>query len=356
MEFNTKEAQGLVVKLPQKEVIKDIGDPYAGNMFYYSGMGNGLDNTMVKSFTVPADGCILTAKVNYQIELDWDYAYVIVFEDGKPFSLETNLSTNNNPNGQNLGNGITGESAGWVDLTADLSAYAGKTVTIGFQYWTDDASAENGLMIDNISFGGPDVDGAEDTSGGWIFDGFRRTTGTEQALYEHYYIAEYRTYEGYDSTLEVGPYFFGYLNRRKLVNYVDRFAYQDGLLISYWDTSQTDNDTALHPGKGLLLPIDAHYQTLYRVDKAPWRNRIQTYDSTFSLEAPDGIENIHVKGKLSPVEGQGKVSEFDSRISYYDPTNPCGSVMNPNIGVKISILKEYKSQFPYMVIKVSPSK
>jgi immune inhibitor A len=286
---------------------------------------------------------------------------VIVFVDGKSFNLETNLSTDTDPNGQNEGFGITGESAGWVDLTADLSAYAGKSIMIGFRYWTDEATSENGLMVDEISVGGSVPDGAEYTSDGWELDGFIRTTGTEQALYEHYYIAEYRTYEGYDSTLEVGPYFFGYLNKRKIENLADHFAYQDGLLISYWDTSQTDNDTALHPGKGLLLPIDAHYNTLYRVDGAPWRNRIQTYDSTFSLKAPDGIDDIHVNSVLSPVAGQEAISEFDSSQSYYDESNPCGSVnypIIPNAGVKISILEleEFESQFPYMVVEVSPSK
>ncbi len=33
-------------------------------------------------------------------------------------------------------------------------------------------------------------------------------------------------------------------------DYVDHFAYQDGLLIHYWDTSQADNNTGLHPGEG----------------------------------------------------------------------------------------------------------
>ena len=92
------------------------------------------------------------------------------------------------------------------------------------------------------------------------------TTGTEDKLYNQYYVAEYRTYKGYDRGLKVGPYFFGYADNPVLVNWVDHFAYQDGLLINYWDTSQADNNTGLHPGQGLLLPVDAHPKTLYRVD------------------------------------------------------------------------------------------
>jgi immune inhibitor A len=91
-------------------------------------------------------------------------------------------------------------------------------------------------------------------------------------------VAKYRQYKGYDSTLKVGPYFFGYLDNSVLANFVDHFPYQDGLLINYWDTSQRNNQTRLHPGAGLLLPIDAHLTTLYRIDGVRWHNRIQTYD------------------------------------------------------------------------------
>lgn len=86
---------------------------------------------MTRSVTLPGGAVSLSAQVNYQIELDWDYAYVTV--NGTP--VVTNLSTNDNPNGQNFGSGITGNYGGnWVALTADLSAYAGQTVNIGFRY------------------------------------------------------------------------------------------------------------------------------------------------------------------------------------------------------------------------------
>ena len=40
-------------------------------------------------------------------------------------------------------NGIDGFSGGWVDLTADLSAYSGD-VLLGFRYWTDGGVTETG--------------------------------------------------------------------------------------------------------------------------------------------------------------------------------------------------------------------
>ena len=101
-------------------------------------------------------------------------------------NVETNLSTSTDPNGQNFGNGITGNSGGWVDLTADLSAYSGD-VLLGFRYWTDVAEVQPGFMVDNIEISGHPLDGAE-SDAGWAFDGFRVTTGTESAFYNNYYV------------------------------------------------------------------------------------------------------------------------------------------------------------------------
>jgi immune inhibitor A len=210
-------------------------------------------------------------------------------------------------------------------------------------------------MIDDINITGNPTDGAE-TDAGWIYKptgGFHVTNGTESALFNHYYVAEYRQYKGYDSTLKVGPYFFGYTAPKN--NFVDHFAYQDGLLINYWDTSQKNNQTRNHPGAGLLLPIDAHYQTLYRVDGARWRNRIQTYDSTFTLDPTDGIPNIHVANVLSPVPSLPAVSVFDDRTLYWDPANPQGSVKNPNTGTQIRI-QSISAQDGFMQVEVRPVK
>ncbi len=349
MEFNTKQAQGLFVILPQKPVTAHIADPYAGSYFYFSGSANNLRNQMTKAFTL-GTGATLAAKVNYGIEVGYDYANVIASTDGGATwqTVPTNLS-----NSTVEPNGIDGFSSGWVDLTANLSAYAGN-VLLGFRYTSDGGVNYDGFMIDDIQISGYDLDGAE-TDAGWTYTGFRVTTGTEDKLYSQYYVAEYRTYKGYDSTLKVGPYYFGYLNNPLLGDYVDHFAYQDGLLINYWDTSQGDNNTAAHPGQGLLLPIDAHFTTLYRVDGPRWRNRIQTYDSTFTLAPTDGIPNIHQNSVLSPVPSLPAVPVFDDRTLYYDPTNPQGSVKNPRTGTQIRI-QSISALGGFMQVEVRPAK
>ena len=349
MEYNTKQAQGVFVVLPEKPVTEHIADPFAGDYFYFSGSANDLRNQMTKAFTLGA-GATLTAEVNYGIEDGYDFANVIASTDGGVTwqTVPTNLS-----NSTVEPNGIEGFSGGWVDLAVDLSAYAGN-VALGFRYSSDGGVNYDGFMVDDISISGYPLDGAE-ADAGWTYTpatGFRMTTGTEDKLYGQYYVAEYRTYKGYDYGLKVGPYYFGYTEKP---NYVDHFAYQDGLLINYWDTSQADNNTGLHPGKGLLLPVDAHPQTLYRVDGGVWRNRIQTYDSTFTLAKTDGIPNIHVNSELSPVPSLPAVKAFDDTKLWYDPTNPLGSVITPNTGTKIFI-SSISAKDSFMQIQVSPVK
>ncbi len=354
-EANTKQAQGLFVVLPHKNVSEIIANPYSGEYFYYSGSGNDLDNFIYKSITL-APGATLSAWANLAIEYEWDYAYLVISTDNGATweSVETNLSTTKDPNGQNFGYGITGSSYGnWIPLTADLSAYTGD-VLFGFRYWTDSVVVEPGFMIDDILITGYPLDDAE-SNAGWTFTGFTLTTGTESAYYSNYYVTEFRQYRGFDDTLRTGPYSFGYIPNFTLA---ERFPYQDGLLISYWDTSFADNDVFNHCllGRcgGLLLTIDAHPEVLYRPDEGIWVNRVQTYDSTFSLEDTDpimlhwfGVPSYHPSLPAEPV--------FDDTTQYYRPENPWGGVINPHTGTQIRV-KSVSAHGTFMQVEVRPTK
>jgi immune inhibitor A len=348
METNTKQAQGLFVVLPQKPVTSHIADPYAGDYFYFSGSANNLRNTMTKAFTLGA-GATLAAKVNYGIEVGYDYANVIASTDGGATwqTVPTNLS-----NSSVEPNGIDGFSGGWVDLTVDLSAYAGD-VMLGFRYTSDGGVNYDGFMIDDIQISGYALDGAE-TDAGWTYAGFRVTTGTEDKLYNQYYVAEYRQYWGYDKNLQVGPYNFGFLDNPLLGDWVEHLPYQDGLLIYLWDTSQSNNQVRRHPGEGLLLPVDAHPTAMIRADGGVWRNRMQTYDSTFTLEPTEAI-TLHWRSQPSYHPSLPAVKVFDDRNSYYDPVNPWGSVIVPNTGTQIRI-QSISAQGNFMQVQVRPAK
>jgi len=356
-ETNTKQAQGLFVVLPDKEVVTEIGEPYAGDYFYYSGEGNNLDNFMYREFDLAAASS-LAAWVNYDIELDWDYAYLVVSTDGGVTwtSVATNLSTTFDPNGNNLGEGITGNSAGWVSLVADLSAYTGP-VMLGFRYSTDAFVAEPGFMVDEIAVTDFPVDGAE-TDAGWIYmpgiGGFRVTDGADSSFHFNAYVAEFRQYRGFDESLETGPYNFGFFNDPALFNWVERFSYQDGLLVSYWDGSQANNNTASHPGAGLILPIDAHPATMYRADGGLWFGRQASYDSTFGREPTEAI-TLHWNGDASDHDSQPAVPVFDDSVQFWNSETPLLGVMNPNTGTLIRI-KSVSAHASFMQVEVRPKR
>ncbi len=340
---NTQQTQQLVVLLPDKTVTSNVGPPYAGSFFYYSGAGNDLDNRQTRSVTLPPGVVTLNAHVRYDIELDWDYAYLTV--NGSP--VATNLSTSTNPNGQNFGNGITGSTGGaWVMLSANLSAYAGQQVTIGFRYWTDVAVAGGGFGVDEIAITGLPADGAE-TDPGWTYSGFSRSDGTTSLSYFNAYFAEFRQYRGYDRSLRTGPYNFGFLNNPTLQNWVEHFPYQQGLLVSYYDESFDDNNVGDHclAGRcgGLVLPVDAHPDLLIRPDGRVWRPRVQSYDSPFGLAPTDviclnrnSVEQCYGNLAPNPV--------FDDTVSYWVPPNPSighfgwASVPLPATGTTIRVV------------------
>jgi len=331
--------QALVVALPDKEVTETIATPFDGS-FYYSGAGNDLDVTMHRSFHV-TPGEAVTAQVNYDIETDWDYAYLEISTDNGTtwVPVHTNLSSSENPNGQNFGEGITGASGGWVPLTSDpLPVAAESDVLVRFRYWTDGAVVNPGFMVDQIVVGdeGPLT---ADPNDGITLNGFRITTGTETNHYFNAYIAENRQYVGYDEGLRTGPYNFGFLNDPERQNWVEHFPYQNGLLISYWDESQSDNSTSAHPGEGLILPIDAHPEAMIRADGEVWRSRIQSYDSTFGEDRTDRIR-LHWEGERSTHSGQSGVDTFDDSNQYYNPETPSAGVINPSTGTRIEITRE----------------
>ena len=355
--FNTKQAQQLVVLLPDKQVDFPVGAPYAGTYQYFSGAGNDLDNSMTRSVTLPAGAPSFSAKVKFDIELDWDYAYLTV--NGNP--VATNLSTNTSPNGQNFGNGITGSTGGnWVDLTANLSAFAGQTVTIGFRYWTDVATAEAGFFVDEINITGQPTDGGE-TDPGWTYSGFARATGVVTQSFFNAYFAEFRVYKGYDDGLRTSPYNFGFPDTKP--DWAERFPYQDGLLVWYYDESFPDNNVGDNclAGRcgGLYLPVDAHPDLLIRPDNGKvWRPRIQSYDSTFGLQKTDQI-CLHTTSTVSQCYGNLPANpKFDDTQSYWVAPNPAighfgwSSVPLPGIGVTIRV-KSVSAQGNFMQVDVN---
>jgi immune inhibitor A len=347
----TKNAQALLVNLPPGQEKVDVGDAASGSKYFYSGQGDNRTASVTSpSFTVPAGGR-LTAKVNYDIENNWDYAYAeISTNGGTSFTpVHTNLSVNTDPNNQNDGEGITGTSKNaWVDLTADLAAYSGQAVKIRFRMFNDAATHGVGFRVDDIAVGTALTTGVEDDAPTWTKDGFIVVTnGSYNAPYEHYYLAENRQYAGYDSTLKKGPYNFGWLVTKP--DKVEHFPYQNGLLVWYANSLYSDNNTSQHPGGGQALPVDAHPEAMSWTDGTIARNRIQAYDATFGLEKTDPL-SLHREAAtaggtqrttlVQKAQAATKVFDDTDPYAYYDEENPLGSVIVGGTGTKIRVLEE----------------
>lgn len=163
---------------------------------------------------------------------------------------------------------------------------------------------------------------------------------------DRYYIAENRNYVLLDRGLETGPYNFGWLQTRP--KWVEHFPYQDGLLISYWNTAQFNNNTIQHPGSGRILPIDARPTSLTWSDGTVVRNRIQTFDATFGVDRTDPI-SLHRETATGmttlDVPAQAPVPVFDDSDPnrYYDAANPMGSVQVAGAGVTIKVIQSNKT-------------
>ncbi|PWB55567.1 MAG: hypothetical protein C3F06_02205 [Candidatus Methanoperedenaceae archaeon] len=94
----------------------------------------------------------LTFRTWYAMETDWDYGYVAVSLNGNVWdNLPGTLTTTSNPNGNNLGNGITGSSGGWVQETMNLAPYAGNRIFLGFKFKSDDYTNDEGWYVDDIN-------------------------------------------------------------------------------------------------------------------------------------------------------------------------------------------------------------
>ncbi|TDW54926.1 immune inhibitor A domain-containing protein [Kribbella pratensis] len=350
-EYNSKKAQGLVVTLPKKQVEHQLVQPPVGTKDWWSGEGNNFTHTMSRQVTLPAgQPASLTFQANWDIEDcgpdPCDYAYVDV-NDGSGFKTIKGSITKDAE-----GNGIDGKSNGWVPATFDLSAYAGKTITLQFRYATDPAAGGIGFFADDIKVtsGSTTVvaSGAETSPDGWTLNGFAAVGSSFTTQHDNYYLASNINYVDYDKNLQTGPYNFGWAST--LPDKVEHFPYQDGLLIWYWDTSQEDNNTNEHPGQGLILPIDSHPTPINRLDGQLWRPRVAAYDAPFSLEKADSF-SLHVNGQASYIRGQNAVPTFNDSKSYWTADQPTSSVKVPNNGVNIKVVSKTGTSMKVQVSK-----
>ncbi|MEU3932861.1 immune inhibitor A domain-containing protein [Streptomyces sp. NPDC029044] len=345
-EYNTKHKQALVVDLPKKAVTTEVVTPAEGKTQWWSGSGDNLKNTLTRSVDLTGKAkAQLTLDGWYDIEANYDFLYTEVSTDGGANWTAVDGTVDGQPIQRDASDKpvLTGTVDGYKKLAFPLDAYAGKKIDLRFRYQTDGGVAQKGFAADAITVtadGAPVfTDNAESADAAWKATGFSRIGASFTKDYAQYYIAENRQYVSYDKTLKVGPYNFGFTARP---DWVEHYAYQNGLLIWKWDTSQADNNTSQHKGTGLVLPVDSHPDALKWADGTLMRNRIQSYDSPFSLYRTDGM-TLHKADVAKYIPGSKGVSVFNDRKNdYYDESNPTAGVKITDTNTKIKILKEAK--------------
>ena len=150
------------------------------NAVFWSGGENNSAAALTRFFSLPdsENPIRLDFWIVYDLEDAFDYFYLSVSRD-EGVSWETLPlagGSSENRSGFNLGNGLTGRSGGWREISVDLSAFAGERIALKFETITDQAVSGDGVMLDDIRIEALDFfDSAETGGSGWISDGFRIT-------------------------------------------------------------------------------------------------------------------------------------------------------------------------------------
>jgi immune inhibitor A len=287
---------GIRVILPPKTIT--LADPHSGaNMWWSNNDQDWADVKITRDVAVPAGSADARFWMwnNYVIEDLWDYGFVEVSTDGGTTWDElvvtdeagNVVSTNRDDNGRlvdfgNKKNGLTGDSHGWRHDYVDLTAYAGSTVKLRLRQATDAGFLERGWFADDFSLtDGANTVWSDDVEGGangWTAEGgtftttsgagWRIDTGTSQK--SHYYLAEWRNFDGFDEGLKYA-YDTTYSSNGPWK--VEKIAYNaPGMLVWYRDTTYgntnhvnvTTFDLPSMGSKGGLLLVDSHFDPLRR--------------------------------------------------------------------------------------------
>jgi immune inhibitor A len=159
-------------------------DPHSGEHFWWSNRGDSSNMTLTRAFDLTGlSQATLKVWLWYDIEEDWDYAYIEVSTDGGRTwdILKGQYTADSNPNGNSFGHAYTGKSGpaaetpNWVDEEIDLTPYVGQHILLRFEYVTDDAVNHVGLCVDDIAI--PELDYFDEVESDeqWIAEGFIRT-------------------------------------------------------------------------------------------------------------------------------------------------------------------------------------
>jgi hypothetical protein len=192
----------LTVDFQGDTSVKLTGGMPRGTYAWWSGRGDNSVATLTRQVDLRH---VPTAKLYfstwYEIETDYDYAFITVSTDGGTtwHTLSGRHTTTHDPQGANYGHGLTGISSdndrhtsstvggAWVEERIDLTPYVGSEVLLRFWQVNDEGLNEPGWMLDTIRlcmwdtpamcWYRDDVETVETNASGWDSQGFVRVDG-----------------------------------------------------------------------------------------------------------------------------------------------------------------------------------
>ncbi|MGG5254154.1 immune inhibitor A domain-containing protein [Neobacillus sp. SM06] len=324
--------QAIRVNLPQKKT--PVNTP-TGSYEYWGGQADEMDSNMIATVDLTGKSSAnLSFDAWYDIEEQWDFAFVQVSTDGG--QTWKSLGNNNTrsdvvPEGYptiiDSMPGFTGNSNGWQKETFDLTPYAGQKIQLRLRYATDWGTSYTGFFADNIivTADGQTIleDGAENATSPFTLNGFTKFDGNKYS--DHYYLLEWRNPQGVDQGL-------AHIKRGNSI-----MSYDGGLVVWYVDDSFTDNWTGVHPGRGFLGVVDSHPATDLKWSTGEEaQTRYHVADAAFGLNPTSGLNLDY--GYMTLVEpSQKPVSLFNDNNSYLNPFMPDAGRDIRTYGLKIRV-------------------
>jgi len=317
---------------------------------WYSTSGNDLDVTLTTKakVAVPAGNPTLTCKTWYEIESDYDYGFVRWSTDGTNWNYlqATAGSPAQTVDAGGGAHGLTGgDGTAVLSAVYDLKPAAGTSVYLQFEYASDAGVALRGWEVGDVRVNTTAIPDASFVSDGWVsVDGIYHASSTR------YYVAEYRTYDGFDESLKNC-----YQWNLDYPSKVDWFRYSRGLHVIYRDTWWSDNDVGDHPGEGGWQVVDARpipdSVAVTGADRY-WRTRIQMRDGAFGLYTTPA-QLIYLTTKSAPAltdhdlgwgerVAPAKLPQrwFDDSKTWWYAAAPDSGVKIPKLGVRMKVTSQ----------------
>lgn len=328
--------KGIRVDLPniEESIPNSAGD---GNGAYTGSGRDEMDLRLTRQVEIPAGATgILTFTSVSIIEEDWDYGYVMV--NGTHIDdMDGMLVDTYNPNGNNLGYGLTGFYDG--QLRFDLSAYAGQTISLTLRYKTDAAVTEAGWWVDDLSLDGALLDDFSGATAPGTFPGWTNSDPGWYVVptvesYANYYLVEWRAETKYDKMVETA--YITELSDEELGWRVARVPHNIPGGLVYYRNAKYGSTYSLAPSlydppaagpKYQLLVVDMNPEPLYfDYGGETWgifSPRSGSYDAAMTLQPSKAFELTQVNMAGGPVTGtwsypaKPAVTEFNDANGYY---------------------------------------